>query len=75
MDRVIRELKALKPLWFIVQTAGGTGIDAEFVAKDLHELNGLIFEKINKVEGVLRTETTLFLKYIKRHYDWGTALE
>jgi Lrp/AsnC family transcriptional regulator for asnA, asnC and gidA len=74
MEKIIRELNALKALWFIVQTTGGTGIDAEFVAKDLNQLNDLIFEKINKVDGVLRTETTLFLKYVKRHYDWGTAL-
>jgi Lrp/AsnC family transcriptional regulator for asnA, asnC and gidA len=75
MDRIIREIKAFRPLWFIVQTTGGTGIDAEFVVKDLNELNDLIFERINKVDGVLRTETTLFLKYVKRQYDWGTALK
>ncbi len=74
MDEIIRELKKLKPLWFIVQTTGGTGIDTEFVVKSLNELNDLIFEKINKIDGIVRTETTLFLKYLKRHYDWGTAL-
>ena len=74
MEKIIRELKKLKPLWFIVQTTGGTGIDTEFVVKSLDELNELIFEKINKIDGVVRTETTLFLKYLKRHYDWGTAL-
>jgi Lrp/AsnC family transcriptional regulator for asnA, asnC and gidA len=74
MDKIVKELKKLKPLWFIVQTTGGTGIDTEFVVKSLDELNELIFEKINKIDGVVRTETTLFLKYLKRHYDWGTAL-
>jgi len=74
MGKIIRELKKLKPLWFIVQTTGGTGIDTEFVVKSLDELNELIFEQINKIDGVVRTETTLFLKYLKRHYDWGTAL-
>ena len=74
MDSIIKELKKLKPLWFVVQTTGGTGIDTEFVAKSLDELNELIFEKINKIDGVVRTETTLFLKYLKRQYDWGTAL-
>ncbi len=74
MDRIIKELKKLKPLWFVVQTTGGTGIDTEFVAKSLDELNELIFEKINKIDGVLKTETSLFLNYIKRQYDWGTAL-
>ena len=68
-------LLGLGPLWFIVQTTGGTGIDTEFVAKDLDELNQLIFEKINRIDGVQRTETEMFLNYIKRQYDWGTALD
>ena len=75
MDAIIEALKALKPLWFIVQTTGGTGIDTEFVVKDLDELNHLIFEKINRIDGVLKTETEMFLNYIKRQYDWGTALD
>ena len=75
MAKIIRELKKLKPLWFIVQTTGGTGIDTEFVVKSLDELNELIFEKINKIDGILKTETSLFLKYIKRQYDWGTAID
>jgi Lrp/AsnC family transcriptional regulator for asnA, asnC and gidA len=74
MDKIIKELKNLRPLWFIVQTTGGTGIDTEFVVKSLEELNELIFDKINKIDGIIRTETSLFLKYIKRQYDWGTAL-
>jgi len=74
MDGIIKQLKKLKPLWFVVQTTGGTGIDTEFVVKSLDELNELIFEKINKIDGVLKTETSLFLNYIKRQYDWGTAL-
>jgi Lrp/AsnC family transcriptional regulator for asnA, asnC and gidA len=75
MDRIIRELRTLKPLWHIVQTTSGTGIDTEFVLKSLDDLNRLIFDQINRIDGVLRTETTLFLNYIKREYDWGTALE
>jgi Lrp/AsnC family transcriptional regulator for asnA, asnC and gidA len=74
MEKIIRELQKLKPLWFIVQTTGGTCIDTEFVVKSLDELNDLIFERINKIGGIIRTETTLFLKYIKRQYDWGTAV-
>jgi len=75
MDSIIVKLKKLKPLWFIVQTTGGTGIDTEFVARSLDDLNCLIFEKINKIDGVIRTETSLMLKYIKRQYDWGTAIK
>jgi len=75
MDKIIRELKSIRALWHIVQTTGGTGIDTEFVLKSLDELNRLIFDQINRIDGVLRTETPLFLNYIKREYDWGTALE
>jgi len=64
MDMIIKELKKLKPLWFIVQTTGGTGIDTEFVVKSLDELNELIFEKINKLDGI-----ALILFYYSRL--WG----
>jgi Lrp/AsnC family transcriptional regulator for asnA, asnC and gidA len=75
MDSIIRELKKIKALWFIVQSTGGTGIESEFVVKSLTELNDLIFEQINKIDGILKTETALYLKFIKRQYDWGTALD
>lgn len=75
MDRVLAELEELKSLWFIVCTTGGTDIVTEFVVKSMDDLNELIFENINKINGVQRTETNIFLKYVKRHYDWGTALE
>ena len=75
IDRIIRELKTIKSLWHIVQTTGGTGIDTEFVLKSLDELNQLIFGQINRIDGVLRTETSLFLNYVKRQYDWGTAAD
>jgi len=75
MDRITKGLKQLKPLWFIVHTTGGTGIDTEFVVKSIDELNDLIFNKINKIDGILRTETSMFLKYVKRQYDWGTAMD
>jgi Lrp/AsnC family transcriptional regulator for asnA, asnC and gidA len=75
MDQIIKKLQKLKPLWFIVQSTGGTGIETEFVVRDMDELNDLIFENINRIDGVIRTETSLFLKYIKRQYNWGTALD
>jgi len=74
MDKIIRELKGIRALWHIVQSTGGTGIETEFVVKDLNKLNELIFEKINRIDGVLRTDTSLFFFFFKRKYDWGTAL-
>lgn len=75
IDHVTKELEKLRPIWFIVNATGGSEIYTEFVAKDLKELNELIFEKIYRIDGVVRSDTSLILKYVKRRYDWGTALE
>ena len=71
---VTKELKQLVPVWYVVKTTGSTDIYTEFVLKSMDELNHLIYEKINKIDGVLRTETSIILEFIKRRYDWGTAL-
>jgi len=75
MAPVIRELKKIDALWFIVQMTSGTGIYTEFVVRSMEELNDLILQKINPIDGVRDTETNLIMKFIKRQYDWGTALE
>lgn len=75
MDSVIGELKKIEALWFIVQVTSGTGIYSEFVVRSMEELNELIMQRINPIDGVLDTETNLIMKFIKRRYDWGTALE
>lgn len=75
MDSVTKELLKIKPLWHIVHSTGVSGIECEFVVKSMDGLNDLIFEQIHKIDGVIRTEPSLFLKYIKRKYDWGTALD
>ena len=74
-ENVIKELKKLEPIWFIVLTTGGTDIYTEFIVKSLDELNALLFKKINKIEGIIRTDTSLIMKFIKRQYDWGTAFD
>jgi hypothetical protein len=35
----------------------------------------MLYEQINTIDGVIRTETSLILKYIKRDYDWGTGMD
>ncbi len=75
MDHVIKELKELKELWFLVHTTDGTCIDSEFIVKSLDDLNVLLLDKINRIEGIIRLETSIFMKYIRRSYDWGTALD
>ena len=73
LDNVTKKLKQLVPAWYIVTTTGATDIYMEFVLKSMNELNDLIYNKINKIDGVLRTETSIILEFIKRRYDWGAA--
>ena len=74
IESVTKELSKIKSIWFVVHATGDSDIYTEFVAKSLDELNDIIFNKVYKIKGVVRTETSLILKYIKRRYDWGTAL-
>ena len=75
MDNVIKELKKLKELWYIVLTTGSSDINVEFNLKSLDELHVFLLEKINKIDGIIRTDTSLIMQFIKRRYDWGTALD
>lgn len=75
MDNVIRELKKIKELWYIVMTTGDTNINTEFVVKTLDDLNNLVYNKLSKIDGIIRIESSVIMKYIKRKYDFGTALD
>ncbi len=75
IDYVTQELEKLKPIWFIVHTTGDSDIYTEFVTKSIEDLNELIFNKIYKIDGVIRTDTSMILKYVKRRYNWGTAMD
>ena len=75
VDHVSKELKKIDQIWYIVHTTGSAYVYAEFNAKSIDELNDLISQKINKIDGLLKTETSLILNYVKRRYDWKTAIE
>jgi Lrp/AsnC family transcriptional regulator, regulator for asnA, asnC and gidA len=73
IDHITRELDRIDAVWFVVQTTGRSDIYTEFVVRSIDDLNHLIYEEINRIDGVIRTDTSLILKFIKRRYDWGTG--
>ncbi|MFC1535509.1 Lrp/AsnC family transcriptional regulator [Thermodesulfobacteriota bacterium] len=75
IDRVIDELKKIKELWYIVITTGDTNINAEFIVKTWEDLNDLIFNKISKIDGIIRVESSVIMTFAKRKYNFGTALD
>jgi len=74
IDAVSSELSKIDQIWYIVHATGSAYIYAEFNAKSIDDLNDVIANKINKIDGLLKTETSLVLKFVKRRYDWKTAL-
>jgi Lrp/AsnC family transcriptional regulator for asnA, asnC and gidA len=74
LDAVSKELSKIDQIWFIVHATGSSEIYAEFNAKSISDLNDFITQKVNKIDGLLKTESSLVLKYIKRRYDWKTAI-
>ncbi len=75
LDHVLAELEKMNELWYIIMTTGEASINAEFVVKTREDLNDLVYNRISRIDGVLRIETSLIMQYVKRRYDYGTALE
>jgi Lrp/AsnC family transcriptional regulator for asnA, asnC and gidA len=57
---------------YVVLTAGTFDILAEVVCEDDDELIALLNSQIRNLEGVLSTETFVYLKLHKQLYNWGT---
>ena len=75
IDAVSKELSKIDQIWYIVHVTGSAYIYAEFNAKSIDDLNEVIANKINKIDGLLKTDTSLVLKFVKRRYDWKTAID
>lgn len=57
---------------YVVTTAGGYDLLVELVCEDDGELLEVLMTRIRSLEGITETETFVYLKLNKQHYDWGT---
>ena len=57
---------------YVVLSAGSFDILAEVVCADDNALIELLNQTIREIDGVLSTETFLYLQLKKQRYDWGT---
>ena len=57
---------------YVVTTAGSFDILAEVVCEDDDQLLELLTSGIRTLPGVQSTETFVYLKLNKQHYNWGT---
>jgi Lrp/AsnC family transcriptional regulator for asnA, asnC and gidA len=56
---------------YVVVTAGQYDLVVEIVAADRRDLLGLT-NRMRELDGVVSTETFLYLDLVKQLYDWGT---
>ncbi|WP_345203212.1 Lrp/AsnC family transcriptional regulator [Fodinibacter luteus] len=65
-------LTAMPEVDYVVTTAGSFDILAEVVCEDDDHLLDLLTQRIRVLPGVTSTETFVYLKLNKQHYNWGT---
>lgn len=65
-------LTAMPEVNYVVTTAGSFDLIIEVVCEDDDELLNLLSRRIRTLPGVVSTETFVYLKLNKQHYNWGT---
>jgi len=69
---VADQLAALSAVDYVVLTAGAFDILVEVVCENDDDLITLLNSAIRGIDGVLTTETFVYLKLHKQLYNWGT---
>ena len=70
--KIADRLSEIKAVDYVVLTAGSFDIMAEVVCESDDDLINLLNSQIRSLEGVLSTETFVYLKLKKQLYNWGT---
>jgi len=69
---VADRLADMQEVTYVVTTAGSFDLIIEVVCEDDEELLDLVSRRIRTLPGVASTETFVYLKLNKQHYNWGT---
>lgn len=72
-DAIMERLVAIKELWYVALTTGGTDIDVDFIIPRFADLEPLL-ARITKIDGIRKVETNLIMRYGKHEFNWGTVI-
>jgi Lrp/AsnC family transcriptional regulator, regulator for asnA, asnC and gidA len=72
VNAVADALAEIPAVDYVVITAGSFDVIAEVVCEDDDHLLDLLSSRIRVLDGVVATETFVYLKLRKQLYDWGT---
>lgn len=75
MDSVMRELRALSAVRYLVVTTGGHDLVAMVSLSSRAELVSLLNEKLAQIEGIVSTETSVVLQIHKQIHEWAPFRE
>lgn len=70
--RIADKLSEIKAVDYVVLTAGSFDIMAEVVCESDDDLINLLNSQIRSLEGVVSSETFVYLELKKQLYNWGT---
>ena len=70
--KVAEQLSLIPEIDYVVLTAGSFDVLAEVVCESDEDLIELLNHRIRALDGVLSTETFVYLKLHKQFYNWGT---
>jgi Lrp/AsnC family transcriptional regulator, regulator for asnA, asnC and gidA len=73
VQEVAAKLGAMDELDYIVITTGRFDILAELVATSDDELLDIISRRVSTIEGVVTTETFVYMRLVKQTYAWGVV--
>lgn len=71
INDIVAAFEQMLEIEYVVIVAGGFDLIIEVVCEDDAGLLDLL-ARIRRVPGVLASETFVYLKLHKQHYDWGT---
>lgn len=72
LEAVADVVAGLPEVDYVVITAGGFDVLAEVVCEDDDHLLEVLNRKIRSIPDVRATETFVYLRLRKQHYNWGT---
>ncbi|WP_246136504.1 Lrp/AsnC family transcriptional regulator [Leekyejoonella antrihumi] len=72
LEEIATRLSEMPEVDYVVTTAGSFDLLVEVVCQDDQELLDLVAHRIRTLPGVSVTETFVYLKLNKQHYNWGT---
>lgn len=70
---VCEALAELTETSYVVLTSGGFDVMVEVVCRDIEHYTDLMFQTVQRIPGVVRTESFFVLKAHKLAYGWGVG--